>query len=213
MDFSANILYSVVNNLMLKIVQSFIRLERVGKDRRACQHLLPYFLLQSFFLRIINDLHAYTGVALSAPLQDAEYGSLILAACAGDLSRTSRLVHVAGLAADVGFVRFHLPREQSRAAFGERETQAVVHEPCGLLCHAKSTGRLTRADSVLAINNEPQRREPFLQSERRVFKNGPGLQGKLRAGVFAVALPDAILGKPRDLHRSAMGALYNAILP
>ena len=49
------------------------------------------------------------------------------------LRRAFASVHIAGFAADEGFVRFDFARELARAAISQSEADTVIHEPCGLL--------------------------------------------------------------------------------
>jgi hypothetical protein len=56
-----------------------------------------------------------------------------------------------------------------------------------------------RANAVLATGNHPDRNEPLIQAERRVFKDRSDLSGKLALGVCALALPFALLRKKRNV--------------
>src|SRR5947208_965728 len=89
----------------------------------------------------------------------------------------------------------------------------MSHEPCSLLCHPKITGKLTRADAVFAVHNQPKSRKPLVQAERRVFEYSSSLQRKLWLHMPGVAFPNAILGKICDLIGTTIWTLHNAIRP
>src|SRR5262249_31355282 len=99
--------------------------------------------------------------------------------------------HVAGLAADVGFVHFDVAAELP-AAVGvvlHGEPNALQHEPRGLLRNANRARDLVAADAVLAVGTHPHRRQPLVEAEGAVFKDGSSLQGELALLVAGLALP------------------------
>ena len=66
-------------------------------------------------------------------------------------------VHILKLAADKGFVNFDSasfgPAELGSQCAGlESESQAMQHEPCGLLSYADSAVNLPRTNAILAAN-------------------------------------------------------------
>ena len=61
----------------------------------------------------------------------------------------------------------------------------------------KSRGDLVGTDPVLAVDDQPRRREPLFQGNGRLLKDRPGLQGESGLFVLPVALPDAGLFEPR----------------
>src|SRR5205085_889622 len=71
------------------------------------------------------------------------------------------------------------------------EPDAVIHEPSGFLRDAKVSCHLVRTDSVLAIGNHPNAREPFIQTKRAILKNRPDLGRELASRMFFFALPHA----------------------
>ena len=64
-------------------------------------------------------------------------------------------VHIAGLAADEGFIGFDMPGQLLKRSLMECETNPVVHVPCGLLRDIEIAGDLVTADPVFTIHNEP----------------------------------------------------------
>ena len=66
------------------------------------------------------------------------------------------------------------------------QSQAMQHEPCGLLRHAKVTVNFVRANSVFTANQHPESRKPFLQRDRRILEDGLNLDRKLATAVPAL---------------------------
>lgn len=52
-----------------------------------------------------------------------------------------------------------------------RVPDALEHEPSGLLSDAETAPDFIAADAVLAVGQHPHRREPFVESNGRVFKD------------------------------------------
>ena len=101
-------------------------------------------------------------------------------------------MHVARLATDEGFVCFDLstvPADLHHRTVRHCLADAMEHEPCGFLSHAKRTGDLAGANAILRSGNEPHSGKPFFQTERRILKDGSNLGGELALRVAALALP------------------------
>lgn len=119
-------------------------------------------------------------------------------------------MHVARLASDEGFVHF------DSAATGDTNLQhrailhgladTMEHEPCRFLSDAQSAGKFTGTNTVFCGANDPDGRKPFLQSKRRILKDGSDLRGELAFRMCALALPFLLVGKPRHISPSASGA-------
>ena len=119
-------------------------------------------------------------------------------------------VHVARLAADVGFVHFDVAAQFAAAVvlvFLHGETNALEHEPCGLLRDADSASDFVRADAVLRVGDHPHARQPLIQAERGVLENRAGLEGELSLRVTGLALPSVAGLVEIDRLRPALGAL------
>jgi len=69
----------------------------------------------------------------------------------------------------------------------------MEHEPCGLLSDFDSAVNLPRANPVLAIRDHPHSSQPFVETEWRIFKDRPSLDGKLSAIMTIIALPTVVL--------------------
>src|ERR1035438_5807111 len=123
MNLAIDIGYRMVDHLMLKLIQALVGFERVGEDSGTRKNMLPDFGLKRLLFAVWN--HGRANVA--AAFQDAHHGGLVLAASAGYFLGALRNVHVAGLAADEGFVRFDLAGQLVEVPVMESEPQPVHH--------------------------------------------------------------------------------------
>jgi hypothetical protein len=62
------------------------------------------------------------------------------------------------------------------------------------------------ADSVLAIDDQPNARQPLVETKRRVLHHGSDLRGELAFRVSLAALPAALLLQVPDLIATAVRA-------
>jgi hypothetical protein len=62
-------------------------------------------------------------------------------------------VHVAGLSADIGLIRFHDAAHFLEGALLHGEPNALQHEPTSFLADAKGAANLVRANAVLSVGN------------------------------------------------------------
>ena len=53
------------------------------------------------------------------------------------------------------------------------------HEPCRLLRNADGAVKFHRTDARAGTGEKPNRREPLVQTKRRILKDRPGLDGEL----------------------------------
>src|SRR5687767_6186057 len=95
----------------------------------------------------------------------------------------------------------------------QREAQPVRHEPRGLLGDANGPSNLARTDAVLCVHQQPQSGQPLVKSERRIFKDSPGLERELRGRVFTVALPRPRFSQVDNTVGFALGTYDFAIRP
>jgi hypothetical protein len=89
----------------------------------------------------------------------------------------------------------------------------MEHEPCRLLRDADVPRNLARADTVLAVDEQPERGQPLVQAERRILKDRPGLQRELWAGMLHVALPAAHAGEPDHMLGATDRTRHLAVRP
>jgi hypothetical protein len=122
------------------------------------------------------------------------------------------LVHVSGEAADKRFVCLKLTSHFLECSCPHRKSDAMEHKPCGFLRDTQVACYLVAAHAILAIHNQPSRREPFVEADRRILEDGSNLHAELALGMFALALPDASPGEKADFGAAARRAFY-AIRP
>ena len=123
-------------------------------------------------------------------------------------------MHVADFAADEGFVYFDFTAKQSaRKIILHRKTDSLKHEPRAFLRDPKSAMQFVGGNSVLAVQEHPNRRKPFFKSYRRILKNRSRLQGEGRPRMSRVAFPDSLLLKPGDLFSAARRTRDLAVRP
>jgi hypothetical protein len=199
----------VINDLMFEaLVQSVVGQQFIGKDRSARLNVLADMTLKFGFATILYVHHTY----VSATFKHPEHYLFILATGAADDARTLALVHVSCFAADESFVDLDFARQLATILALLRESDPVKHEPRGFLGHVQRPCDLAGANAVLAIENEPHRRQPLVQTERRVFKDRSNLDGELPFRMSCAALPAQLILKETDFIGTA-GRTHNAVLP
>jgi hypothetical protein len=146
----------------------------------------------------------------SVAIQQAHHNRLTAASStsAGNLGFLI-LVHEAGGTADKRFVNLKVASSLLKRAVLHRLADAVKHEPACLLSDAQIASDLARANAVLAVGNQPDRREPFIQTDRRVLEDGPDFGAELLLRMFGLALPDTARGKQGHFRASARRASHS----
>ena len=71
---------------------------------------------------------------------------------------------------------------------------------------------LARTNTVLAIQDQPDRRKPFVQAQRGIFEDSPDLHGELSLIMADAALPAKLIFQEADILATA-GRAGNAIPP
>lgn len=180
--------------------ESLIREVGVGVDGRSGFDVLPDVWLHLSLLKAVQPLQPDAALALlRVPLQQPHDGDLTDHRAA--LSQIEPLpfarVHVAGFAADEGFVDFDGAAELVEGLRLNRHPEPVQHEPCGFLGNAQVAGDFVAADAVLAVHEQPHRGQPLGERNRAILENAADLDGELFPAVFA--LPD-----PAGLHERAI---------
>src|ERR1019366_216752 len=165
----------------------------IGEDLAALLDVLTHDRLHDLLGSVFNDC----GANRTATLKHSHHNSLAASVAAFLLVAGFAVrVHVTRLPADEGFVYLNLSAFTTqlveRLAL-HRKANSVKHEPRGLLSHADRAVKLPGRDTVLAVQNHPDSRQPLLKPYRRVFKDGSRLERKARLGVRGVALPYAVL--------------------
>src|SRR5262249_13199100 len=67
----------------------------------------------------------------------------------------------------------------------EGKSQTLQNEPSRLLSNSNRLGSLVGRDSILAVDEHPERTKPLVQSDRRILKDRPKLYRKLLVALFA----------------------------
>src|SRR5271166_3251849 len=105
-DATIDVLHGMVYNLMdILSSQITIGAERIGIERRSSLYMLANLGREMFALLAGND----GCTDFPAALEQSQDRNLIFPACPGNATLALAQMHVAGLAADVGFVRFDFP--------------------------------------------------------------------------------------------------------
>jgi hypothetical protein len=89
----------------------------------------------------------------------------------------------------------------------------MKHEPRRLLRDAKSARQFIRANSILAIRQQPHGREPLLMRNRGILEYRPDLERELRTRMLAVALPAASVNHVRNMLGVADWTPDNTVWP
>ena len=194
-DSPIDISSGVVNNFVCVIAGQPV----IGKQGVSVERGSGGDVLFDFFLK--NRLAAtwdYRCAHFAAPLKDAHNGGLVLYASSGNAATLDGEMHVASLAAYESFVGFDFATIATQ--LDERTVlhclaNPMQHEPSGLLGYSQCAVNLVRTNTVLAIAEHPYSGKPFLQTERRIFKNGSYFDGELSSGMHTLALPFLLSGE------------------
>lgn len=179
-----DVAHSVIDFLVCVVrMQPVIRGQRVGIDRGAGFNMLVDFGGQRSTSRIRNRSRNDAAFAFQQTHDDG------LADSTGAARRSPSLVavHLVLGATDISFVDLDFASEFANRAVFESEADSMQHEPRGLLCDPKSTGKLARGDAILGVANHPEGGQPLVQTERAFLEYGADLHGGLHlTGAAAV---------------------------
>src|SRR6185369_11811975 len=175
-----NILHRVVNNLVrIVTLKTRVREKRISVKGRTGFDVVFDRRLQSCSPSICNDHCAY----FTASLDDSHHCCFVFAAGASDSALALCDVHVSSLAADESLIGFNVATVaahllEERAGL-HCKADTLKHEPSGFLSDADGSMNLIRANAVLARGNHPDRHQPLVQTERRVFKDRSDFRAEL----------------------------------
>jgi hypothetical protein len=212
MYVSANVLFGMIDDLMHVISrQTVVGTPRIAEHIGAALDVLAHYALKR---RATGIRYMAQADFFALAIQQAHYYSLAAAssASAGNLGFLI-LVHEASGTANERLVNLDFSAAQFAAIFLHCQPDAMKHEPCGFLGHAKPAMQLPRADAVLVVYDHPDRRQPLMQTERRILEYCSGLQAELRAVVLAVAFPDARLFEIDDVIGITSRTADNTVRP
>ena len=170
----------------------------------------------NLFRHILFAMRNHSGFHLPAALQQSHNDCLAVSTLHSTITTHAlplRLVHESGLAADEGLI--HFDRSAIAPQFGnasglQGEAQAMQDEPCRLLSDPDGLGDFVGTDAVLAVDQHPERGEPFVQFDRGILKDGSQFYGELLVALFA--LPALLCRKVIVLFMAASRA-FRAIRP
>jgi hypothetical protein len=165
--------------------------------------------------RVLFTIADYSGADFSATFQNAHDSGFIFGASLGNPATVFIGVHEASSTTNESFIYFNLAigtTEFQERAILHCKTNAMEHEPCGLLSDAKSAANLIRANAVLAIRNHPNCDEPLVEGERGILKDSSHFARELLASVFAFAFPHPASRDESHIIAATSGTL-NAIRP
>jgi len=207
-DLPVNVFLRMVDNLMLESLfpESLIGHKGISIDPAAGFDMGANLSLQSVFLPIADNRAAN----FSAAFQNSYDGHFVFCSSLSNPALALIGVHEAGGAADESFVHFDLapaPTKFQNRTVLHRESDALKHEPCGLLSDAKSAAYFVRTDSVLAVGKHPHSDKPLVQWQSRVLENGANLDGELFAGVLTLAFPHPASRNESHIVSATSGAL------
>ena len=197
------------------VIQPHVAIKVVAVDGGAGFYMGVNLLAKGLPLSVRNYAGTYTAFSLQEPHYDHLAVSSGLLGTSGLNVAGAALagVHVTGLAPDEGLVYLDGPFQLPVKAFLHGHTDAMEHEPCGLLSHPERPVKLPRTDAVAVVGDHPHSGKPLIESKRGILKNGPDFDRKLRLGVPSFALPEATGGQEADVRRPASRTGDNAIRP
>jgi hypothetical protein len=147
-------------------------------------------------------------------LQNSKHYRFIVRPTLHDFSSVDIAVHVARFATDKSFVHLDflsLSTELDHRVGLHCKTDAMHHEPCGLLCDSQSATNLVGTYPVLAVCNHPDGDHPLVHSDGRILKDCPDFDGELLFTSFAE--PDSSCRNERVFVRVTSGARNSAFRP
>jgi hypothetical protein len=199
-DVPLNVAFGVVDHLMDIIDrQAVVGTPSVAEYTRAALDIFAHNALQRRAAGIGNVAQADF---LRLAIQEAHHDCFAGPARRRDLASLI-LMHEASGTADKRLVYLEIACDLSERAILHRFANAVEHEPCAFLRNTQIAGDLAGANAILAVGDQPDRREPFVETDRRVLKDGADLGAELLLRVLGLALPNAARGEQGHLRATA----------
>ena len=208
-DVSIYVLNGVVDyGVLVFVLQTVVGLQGIAENRGTGFDALPNDWLEF----LLGTGRYVTGDNLTAPLYHPEYDLLAFWPTSRNLRFALALVHIAGLAADESFINFNFPAQHAAVGVLKAKANPVEHVPCALLRNLERPVDLPRANAVLHAGLHPNRHQPLVQTEGRIFHDGPDLNGELGLRMTHLALPEATRSDVANVLRPARRADH-AVLP
>jgi hypothetical protein len=188
----ANELDGVIDSLVIVgVAKAEIRFQRIGIDggsrldagaNLGCQGA-------AFYIRNVRCLDAAGSIVRTA-LDNAEDRFFARAASPFDFLLAHVPMHILSETADVAFVGFDLARHFDEGSGLHRQSDSVIHEPSGLLSYAERPMHFVAADSVIAVGDHPDCREPFPKVDWAILENRSDLGRELATRMRLFAFPN-----------------------
>lgn len=204
---TVNVAFRVVNDLVLEplVLEQVVGIQRIGVDGAMGFDVTANLGIQYRLAAIGDDGSAN----LSAALQHAHDGSLILAASFSNAATALVRVHEASGTTDESLVHFDflaMAADLRQVLFVHGEANPMQHEPSALLGDAKSAGHFVGANAILAVSHHPDSHKPLVESDGGILKDGSDFHGELPLGVLLLALPDSASRDKANILAPAIGA-------
>lgn len=185
MHSTRNILRQVVNERMEVVErQPEIAWQGVRIDAGAELYVPPHVDLQGVVVGAGDDICSDFPAPFQQPLDDG----LANGTTALNTLLPLDLVHVGRLASDECFIDFNFASHLAKTLGAHGQSHAVQHEPSRLLGHPDGSGELATTNAVLGVGYAPNRYEPLIERQRRIFKYRIDLDGKLLSTTCRLAL-------------------------
>lgn len=184
----------VVNVLRLKTV---VRLPSVSVNIRALLNMPLNVRLQGFPSYVRYNVGSNFAVLKQAHNRN-------LASPASAQMPTLAKVYIASKTADESFVNLNIATKLVKGSGLHCLSDAVKQEPCGLLGDAKRAVKLIGANAILRVDDQPDSRQPLVQTDRAILHDGSDLDAEVL--LAALANPDAASLNERVLCRLATRA-------
>lgn len=184
----ANVLVSVIDNVVNVIrLQVRVRVRGIGVDRRTAFDVIPNPRKQRLAADARNDPGAHFALAFddahNRRFTDRAHS---FASRWLTTARTRAANLVARPTADVGFVYFNRATKPIGRTVRHCQPQAVQHKPRGFLRDFERPRNLARRNAITVAGEQPDRRQPLGERNRRIFKDCPNLGRELPLAVVAV---------------------------
>lgn len=175
MNTAFDVAQGMVDKLVrVVVIGSPIRTQSVGIKNRTRQHVGVNARDERRRFMIRHDHRANTATGFrfaNAALNNAEHRRLSRrGAMLGLLKSEVRRIRGALLSADKGFVRFDFAGQRRDGCVFHRQADAMEHKPSRLLRHAERPTEFVRGRAVLRVGEQPKRRKPFGERNRRILK-------------------------------------------
>lgn len=197
-DLALGVPLGVVDDLVdVCIAELGVGLERIGVDLGTGRNVLADFGAERMAAHVGDDLSPHGAMPIgSVTLQQAHNSDLAHAASSDVLALG--FVLETSLSADVGLIDFDVARELVASGGLHDQADALEHEPGRFLSHADRTCNLIGTNAVLGVGKQPDRRQPLVESDRRVLEDRSDLDRELAPRVLVLALPQAPSGDEAD---------------